>query len=226
MPGPLRQLAWVIRKDLLIEWRGRARLVAVAAFAVMVILLFSFAVGPDGTTLQQHAPGYVWLAVLTASTALLSQSFQVETETGALEGLLLLPVDHRALYYGKALANLALLLGVATLSMAVGFFLFGLSAREDPAWLVLTLILGCASLAAPGTLYAALTARVAAQQLMLPLLLFPLIVPALVASVKATALALQGDPMQQMPDWLTVLACFDLIYWSLPSVLFAKVVEE
>ncbi|MCB9766512.1 MAG: heme exporter protein CcmB [Alphaproteobacteria bacterium] len=225
-PGALAQLAWVLRKDLLIEWRGRARLIAVGAYAVMVILLFSFAVGPDTTTLQAHAAGYVWLAVLSTSTMLLAQSFQVETEAGALEGLLLLPVDHRALFFGKAIANTAVLVAVAAVALPVGFVLFDLTLAESPLWLAVTVILGAAGLAAPGTLYAALTARLAAQQLMLPLLLFPMIVPALLSAVKATSLLLRGDPMGQVSSWLVVLACFNLIYWSLAGALFSRVVEE
>ena len=81
----MRQVLAVLRKDLLIEWRGRARSIAMGAYAFMLVLLFSFAVGPDTATLQQHAAGYVVLALLTASTLTLGQSFQVETESGALE---------------------------------------------------------------------------------------------------------------------------------------------
>lgn len=222
----LRQLAWILRKDLLIEWRGRARGVAVASYAVLLMLLFSFAVGADSKALQLHAAGYLWLALTSASTLLLAQSFQVETEGGALDALLLLPVDHRALYYGKALANVAALLVVAAVSVPVAWVLFDLHIRESGWLLVATVILGAGGLAAPGTLYAALTARIAAQQLMLPLLLFPLIVPTLVASVKATALVFGGDPMGQIPSWLALLLCFNLIFWSLSGLLFAKVVEE
>ncbi|MCK6522345.1 heme exporter protein CcmB [Myxococcota bacterium] len=225
-PGLVRQIVAVIQKDLLVEWRGQARLLAMGTYAVTLLLLFSFAVGPDTKTLQQHAAGYVWLALLSASTMTLTQSFRIETEAGALEALLMLPVDHRAIYFGKALANTALLVALALLITPVAAVLFDLSAAEGLQWLLPPIVLGAAGLAGPGTLYAALTARVAAQQLMLPLLLFPLIVPALVAAVKSTSLVLQGDPMGQMSSWLIVLASFDLIFWSLSGLLFAKVVEE
>jgi heme exporter protein B len=88
-----------------------------------------------------------------------------------------------------------------------------------------TLVLGSMGLAAPGTLYAALTARISGQQLLLPLLLFPLIVPALLAAVKATTLVMTGDPMEQSGSWLVLLACFDALYWSICGVLFGRVVE-
>jgi heme exporter protein B len=88
------------------------------------------------------------------------------------------------------------------------------------------ILLGAAGLAAPGTLYAAMSSRARAKQTLLPLLLFPLVVPVLLSSVKATSLLVLGDPMEQLPSWLTLLACFDAIYWSLCGLLFARVVEE
>ena len=87
------------------------------------------------------------------------------------------------------------------------------------------MILGAAGLSAPGTLYAAMTARMSGKQLLLPLMLFPLVVPVVVSAVKATSLAMLGDPMEQMGSWLTLLACFNLVYWSLCGLLFGKVVE-
>lgn len=216
----------ILRKDLQIEWRGKARALALATFAGILLLLFAFAIGPDTKTLQQHAGGYVWLAVLTASTLSLAQSFRTETEHGALEGLRLLPVDPRALFYGKAAANWLVLVGLAAVIVPLSMVLFDLSIAE-PVWqLVLVLVLGCAGIAAPGTMYSALTARTGAQQLMLPVLLFPLLVPALLASVKALGFVLLGDPMDQVGGWLTLLVCFDLVFWSLGGVLFGYLIEQ
>ncbi len=224
-PGALAQITWILRKDLLVEWRGRTRTMALSTYALTLLLLFSFAVGPNTPLLQQLAAAYLWLAILSASTLLLAQSFQLETESGALEGLLLAPTRPAAIFYGKALANLVLLtaLGAGCLLISVG--LFSLE-PEGSIWVVLgTIALGGAGICAPGTLYAALTARVAAQQLMLPVLLFPLVVPTLLAAVKVTSLQLQGDPMGQTGGWLALLVCFNLVYWSLGGVLFEKVVQ-
>jgi len=219
------QLVGILRKDLLIEWRGRSRLVALGCYALTFLLLFSFAVGPDTSALQKHAAAYLWLAVLCVSTLLLVQSFQVETEQGALEGLLLLPVNPTALFYGKALANTVFISALGLFALPTALVLFDM-APVGPTWmLVLVVLLGAGSFAAPGTLYSALTARLAAQQLMLPVLLFPLVVPAVLAAVKATSLLLEGDPMGQLPIWLAVQVCFDLIYWSLCGLLFSRVVE-
>lgn len=225
-PGVLRQTAEVLRKDLLIEWQGRNRVVALCGYALVLLLLFSFAVGPSSKVLQAHAGGYLWLVLLSISTLTLGSSFRVETEAGALEGLVLAPVDARALFYGKALANTALLVAMAALALPASVVLFDLHPAESLLWLVAAVVLGAGGLAAPGTLYAALTARLGAQQLVLPLLLFPLVVPALVAASKVTGLVLGGDPMRQAGSWLVLLICFNAIFWSLCGVLFGKVVEE
>ena len=214
----------LLRKDLLIEWRGRARAIAMAAFALMLVLLFSFAVGPDTAALQRHAAGYVVLALLTASTLTLNQSFAVETESGALEGLVLLPISPVNLYYGKALANLMVLCGLALVATLSACWLFDIGLPNP--MVVPVMLLTAAGIAAPGTLYAGLTARLQAQQIVMPLLLFPLLVPALLAASKAGSLVLGGDPMGQAGSWMALLAAFDVVYWALCGVLFTKVIDE
>jgi heme exporter protein B len=222
----MNRVLGVLQKDLLVAWRGRARQVGLLAYGIALLLLFSFAVGPDTATLREHAAAYLWLAALSASTLLLAQSMQQETETGALEALLLIPVSPAALFYGKALANLIALLALVVTTLPVAFVLFDLSLAGSPFALAAVLCLGCAGIVAPGTLYAALTARIPAQQVILPVLLFPLAVPPLLGAVKATGLILTGDPMHQLAAWLGLLACFDALYWSLCGVLFARVLEE
>lgn len=215
----------ILRKDLLIEWRARTRALALASFAFMLLLLFSFAVGPDTKVLQQHASAYLWMSILLSSTLLLAASFQQEVEAGALEAVLLAPVEPSSLFYGKALANALQLLLLGGFGLVVSVVMFDAAPRADAGGLAASLFLGAAGLAAPGTLYAAMTARIQARQLLMPLLLFPLIVPALLASVKATSLSLLGDPMDQTASWLALLGSFDLIYWSLCGVLFGKVMD-
>ena len=221
-----RQALRILVKDLQIEWRGKARVVALFAFAGLMILLFSFAIGPDTKTLQRHASGYVWLSILTASTLLLNQSFRTETESDALEGLRLLPVDSRALFYGKACANLLVLIALSALVLPLSAWFMDIGVAEAPWKLVAVIVLGCAGIAGPGTLYSALAARSGASQLMLPVLLFPLLVPALLAAVKALGFVLLGDPMDQIGGWLSLLACFDAVFWALGGVLFGYLVEQ
>ncbi|MBV8516922.1 MAG: heme exporter protein CcmB [Acidobacteria bacterium] len=214
-----------LRKELLLQWRSRAQFLAVFVFGAASLLLFSFAVGPNARALRTFSAGFLWLGLLLSSTLTLAESFHAEMENRALEGLLLLPSDPRALYYGKAIANwLQLtLLGFALVPVMVVLYDAG---TLELARLAVIIALGAAGLSAPGTLYAAMTSQVKAKQTLLPLLLFPLIVPALLASVKATSLAILGDPMAQSRSWMALLAAFDLIYWSLCGLLYGRVVEE
>ena len=214
-----------LRKELLLQWRTRGQLVAVFVFGAAALLLFSFAIGPNVAALRTFSAGFLWLGLLLSSTLTLAESFHAEMENRALEGLLLLPSDPRSLYYAKAIANWLQLtvLGVALVPVMVVLYDAG---TTNLLTLLLVIALGAAGLSAPGTLYAAMTAQLKAKQTLLPLLLFPLIVPALLASVKATSYVILGDPMGQARSWLMLLAAFDLIYWSLCGMLYERVIED
>lgn len=218
-------LAAALRKEMLLQWRSRAQMMAVFVFGAAALLLFSFAVGPVAEALRQFSAGFLWLGLLLSSTLTLAESYHAEMENRALEGLLLLPADARALYYAKALANTAqlFLLGIGLVPVMVVLYDAGTTRILALAGVI---ALGAAGLSAPGTLYAAMTAQVRSKQTLLPLLLFPLVVPALLASVKATSLLILGDPMGQARSWVLLLVAFDAIYWSLCGLLFGRVVEE
>ena len=214
-----------VRKELVLQWRTRAQFISVFIFGATALLLFSFGVGPNSEVLRQFSAGFLWLGLLLSSTLTLAESFHAEMENHALEGLLLLPADPRSLYYGKAIANWIQLslLGSALVPVMVVLYDAGTTRLLS---LLLIIILGAAGLSAPGTLYAAMTAQVRAKQTLLPLLLFPLIVPALLASVKATSLVILGDPMERLRAWLALLGSFDAIYWSLCGLLYPRVIED
>jgi len=218
-------LTAALRKELLLQWRSRGQIMAVFVFGAASLLLFSFAIGPSAEALRTFSGGFLWLGLLLSSTLTLSESFHAEMENRALEGLLLLPSNPRALYYGKAIANWIQLsvLGIALVPVMVVLYDAGTTALLK---LLAIILLGSAGLSAPGTLYAAMTAQVKSKQTLLPLLLFPLIVPALLASVKATSLAILGDPMNQSLSWIGLLCAFDLIYWSLCGLLYVRVIED
>jgi len=221
----VRDLVAALRKELLLQWRTRAQLVAIFVFGASALLLFSFAIGPDSSALRQHAAGFLWLGLLLASTLSLAESFQSEMEQRALEGLLLLPVPAAALFYAKALSNWLqlVLLGVGLLPVMVVLYDAGTMRIFSLGGVI---VLGAAGLAAPGPLPAAMPSQARARQTLLPLLLFPLVVPVLLAAVKATSLLILGDPMGQARAWATLLIAFDALHWSLSGLLFGRVVED
>jgi heme exporter protein B len=214
-----------LRKELLLQWRTRGQFIAVFVFGAAALLLFSFAIGPNAVALRTFSAGFLWLGLLLSSTLTLAESFHAEMENRAMEGLLLLPSDPRALYYAKAIANWLQLALLGVVLVPVMVVLYDAGTTELPK-LLLVILLGTAGLSAPGTLYASMTAQLKAKQTLLPLLLFPLIVPALLASVKATSYVILGDPMNQAGSWLLLLAAFDLIYWALCGMLYERVIED
>ena len=224
--GLLKTTLVLIRKDLLIEWRTRARLNALVFFAMATLLLFSFALGPDTKLLERNAGGYLWLAILFASVLSLGESFRVETENACLDGVRLAPADARAIFLSKALGNALLLLALGVVLVPVMVALYGVRIVTGVGDLASILVLGSLALSAPGTVYAAISSHARARDVLLPLLLFPLVIPALLSAAKGTTLVLQGDPMQQLGSWQGLLLGFNLIYWGVGFVLFPRVIED
>jgi heme exporter protein B len=225
-PGLLASTWVLFWKDLLLEWRSRARVNALVFFSLATLLLFSFALGPDTALLRRNAGGYLWLALLLSSVLALGESFRVERENSSLEGLRLVPVDTRSIFLAKGIANAVLLTALGVLLVPVLVAL--LDVRIVLSWgnLLIIIALGCLAIAAPGTLYGAIASHARARDVLLPLLLFPILIPALVAAAKGTTLIFEGDPMTQFPSWIALLGSFDLLYWALGIVLFPRVIEE
>ena len=223
----LRDIWLVLNKDLLLEWRSRARILSVVLFGIVALALFSFAADANTVVLQTTAAGFLVLALLLSSTLALGESFRMEQEDEAIEGLLLLPMNPVAIFYGKALSNtLFLCLLGPVLAVAAVLFYAVETSFGDLAKLVLLWTLAAAGLSAPGTLYAAMTCRLRSQDVLLPIVHYPLVIPVLMASVKSMDLILNGDPMGQMRPWTMVLVAFATIYWALGGLLFPFAIEE
>lgn len=226
MSGLLGQSLLVLRKDLLIEWRTRARLNALIFFAIATLLLFSFALGPDTVMMRKHAAGYLWLGLLFSSMLSLGESFRIESENLAMDGLKLIPVDPRAIFLGKTMGNTLLLWLLSLVLLPVTIALFDVTVTLGWPTLLGIFLVGSMAISAPGTVYAAIASHARARDVLLPLLLFPILIPALLAVVKATHLVFEGDLMDQLKSWMRLLGCFAIIYWTLGFLLFPKVLED
>jgi len=222
----LRQVWSVMYKDLLVELRTPSRLSGLFFFALALLIMVAFSTGSSSRILQQIAGGTLWLGLLLASTRSLDQSFVLELEHGALEGLVLWPVSPAALYYGKAIANTFILLAVLLALCPLTIAMFNVHLPGNYGLFAGFLLFGSGALAAPGTLYAAITTRARGASVLLPLLLFPLVVPALMAAARGTTLLFEGDPMDQTPMWFSLLVTFNILHWALSGVLFRFVVED
>jgi heme exporter protein B len=201
----------IARKDALAELRGKHAATSTLFFAAIVLLLFGFALGPDSRRLQEAAPGLLWLAIVFAGLLAVGRLHLVETQDAAFEQLALYPIDRRAIYAGKALSGLAAMLVLGIVLLGAVAILYGIDLAGAWPALVATLLLGCIGFAAVGTFYAGVTVRMAAREVMLPLLMLPVIAPLLLAAVKATATALGGDPFGELGAWLQLLAGYDIV---------------
>ncbi|MEM6730063.1 MAG: heme exporter protein CcmB [Myxococcota bacterium] len=224
--GTLSTTFTLIRKDIRLEWKSRARINATIFFSILTLLLFSFAAGPKPKLLAANAPGYLWLALLLSSTLALGESMRVEVDNEAMEGLRLVPVDARAIYLSKALVNALFLCLLCVLVVPLAIALYNVEVKEGVLNLISVMTLGCFAIAAPGTFYAGISSQVRARDVLLPLLLFPILVPSLISSVAATGLVFEGDAMGQLPSWTSLLVAFNVIYWVMCTLLFGRVIEE
>ena len=216
----------VARKDALSELRGRHATVSTLFFAAVVLLLFGFALGPDSARLAAAAPGLLWLAIVFAGLLAVGRLHQLEADDGALEQLAAYPVARRALYAGKALGGLGVMLVLGLVVLGAVGILFAVDVVSAALPLVATLVLGAVGIAAVGTFYAGLTVRLRAREVMRPLLVLPVLAPLLLASVRATAGALAGDPFGEVGAWLQLLVAFDAVMLVAGAATYGFVLED
>jgi heme exporter protein B len=217
-----RAVAW---KDLTTERRSKAGFNAVVALAVTILVMFGFALGPDAEAVRNAAPGAIWLAVLFAGVLAFNRSYQVELDGGALEQLILYPGTRRAIFAGKLMANFAFVALMLTIVTAVGVVLFQVRVPQNWPALIAILFLGAAGLVTLGTFYAAMASRSRAREVLLPLLLFPMLVPVLLAAMEATKALLGGNVMGDAGAWARLLVAFDLIFLVATFLAFESVIE-
>ncbi|NCP86166.1 MAG: cytochrome C biogenesis protein [Anaerolineae bacterium CG_4_9_14_3_um_filter_57_17] len=218
-------VAW---KDLAAELRSRELLSAMLVFALLVILIFNFSLELDKEARENVTAGVLWTTFAFAGTLGLNRSMAVEKDRGCLDGLLLAPVDRSAIYFGKAISNLAFMLLVEIIVLPVYSILYtSVSTMRlfTPAFLGVTL-LGSIGYVAVGTLLASMAVQSRTRDVMLPILLFPVIVPVLVASVQASRAILQALEMSEVMAWVNLLIVYDVIFIALAFMVFDYVVEE
>jgi heme exporter protein B len=219
----LRALMW---KEALVETRERETVLAGAVFALLVLVIFNFAFDLRVESVAAVAPGVLWVTVTFAGVLSLGRAFTRERDRRTLEGLLLAPVDRSALYLAKVVANIVSMLVVQVVAVPAFIALFNV--RVDLPLLVLALVLGTIGLAGVGTLFAAMAAHSRAREVLLPLLLFPIQVPVILATVKSTGAAIHvvGLEPPDVGNWLGLLVAFDALYLGLSVVLFDFAIDE
>lgn len=211
-------------KDMLTEFRTREIIISVLVFALLVLVIFSFAFGTGADVKEMTAPGILWVALTFGGVIGLTRTFAVEKENSRLEGLMLCPVDRAVIYWGKLAGSFTFMLAVAVVVTPIFLALFNLPIFLPR--LALVIVLALIGFASVGTLFSALAVNTRARDIMLPILFLPVVVPVIVSAVKATAPVLAGAPWGDMLTWLQILVAFDIIYLVAATLVFEFVVEE
>lgn len=221
----LRRVRAIIWKDLTTERRSKAGFNAVAFLGVLILLLFGFALGPDAEALRDAAAGALWLAILFSGVLAFNRSYQLELDGAALEPLLLYPAPRWTIFAGKFAANLLFVLVMEAIVVPVAIILFQVKSVAGWAPAAGVMVLGSIGFVALGTFYASMASRSRAREVLLPLLLFPMLVPVLLASTEASSSLLAGNPMRDAGAWVQLLIAFDVIFVVASFLAFDHVIE-
>ena len=220
-----RRVRAIARKDLTTELRAKAGFNSVASLGITTLILLGLALGPDAQALRNAAVGAVWLATFFSGVLAFNRSYQVELESGALEALLQYPGPRWTIFAGKLLGNLLFVTLMVAIVVVVGVVLFGVDIPSTWPSLLLVFGLGIIGMVTLGTFYAAMASRSRAREVLLPLLLFPMLVPVLLAATTASKALLGADLMHEAGAWIRLLIAYDVIFLVATLIAFEHVIE-
>ena len=223
--GYARKVAAIIGKDITTELRTKEMISAMFVFSLLIIFIFNFAFDLRAENVQTLAPGVLWVAIAFAGMLGLSRSFILERDRGVLDGLLLAPVDRSAIYLGKMIGNVLFISLVEIVILPFFIILFNQPSGTLPL-LAGVVLLGSLAFASVGTLFSAMAVHTRAREVLLPIMLFPVIIPAMLAAVRLTSAILDNVPFDEVSQWLALLVAFDVIFIAASFMLFEFVVEE
>jgi len=222
----LRQMGALIWKDVVVELRTRERIVAMGGFTILVGILFNYAIDPTVVEPQAIGSGLIWMTIVFGGMLGLGRTFHLEEEEGAFQGILLSPIPRDALYLGKVVANFILLTAVTILVFGVFALFFGLQFGGHPLALAGVVLLGILGFVAIGTLFSAISAGTSMGDTLLPILVFPVLIPVVIYGVTATSRLFQGLPVSEVEGNIRMMGAFAVVALAAGAGLFRYVVEE
>jgi heme exporter protein B len=219
-----RQVFVIMAKDLRAELRTKEAINASLSFALVVLLLFSFAFDPDEETIRAISGGLLWIVFAFAGTLLLNRSFARELNNDCLDALISAPIPGSALFLGKAFANFVLVMAVELVALPMFGIFYNVHWSSQFWQLMLVIVLTTWGMTVTGTIFSALTVNIRLREVMLPILNFPILIPALLGAMRLTSDLVAGKPITADNDaWLKMLAGFDVMYTSV-SVFLVEIV--
>ena len=217
----------ILRKDLTVEVRSREIAYTTLFFAVSCVLVFAFALVKEGKPPEDGAAGILWIAIAFAGTLALGRGFERERQAETLRALLLAPAPRPAVYVGKLLGIVALLIGAEVVLVPLVALLYQAPLLKYPGWLALILLTGTLGFCAVGTLFAAMLVRARSRDVLLPILLYPVTIPVIIAGVRGTAALLESPADLPIANlWIAMLAFFDVVFLTLSLWMFEPLMTE
>jgi heme exporter protein B len=222
----LQQVLALLAKDLKTEWRTREIFTSMFVFAVLVVVVFNFAIGADTELIRQVASGVVWVALSFATVLGLQRAAQMESEEDSLQGVLLALHDCSALFVAKMLAQMLYLLVVVICTLPLCGIWFRIDFLACVGELCIIFALGILGLSIVGTLFAMISLHTRAREVMLPMLFLPVSIPITIAAVYATAQLIDGKSLRDISDYLILMGVFDVAFFALTLIIFDYIVED
>jgi len=214
----------IVRKDLQAELRSRELVTSMGLFALLAILIFSFALELDRVAREEAIAGVLWVTVVFASILGLNRSMAMERDQGNLEAMLMAPIDRAAIFFGKLVGNLVFSLVVGLLLIPLMTVLYNRNLVQP--WLIAILLLGTFGFSIVGTLLATMTAQTRARESLLPIVMLPVALPVILPAVRASTAILTNSPQADWIAWPQILVVVDIIYLVMCFLLFEYVIEE
>jgi heme exporter protein B len=222
----LRKIWAIFRKDLLIELRTKDSLNAMLFFGIVVLVIFNFALESLRGSVRSAVPGILWVAFAFSGTLGLNRMFAAEKENSCLQALLMLPVDRGVVYLGKMLAAAVFMLITEAVIFAFGMVFFNLTVWREIPYLILVFLIGTLGFTAIGALLSAVSVNTKMREVLLPLILFPVVLPIIINAVEATSIILNAADYGGLKLPVTIMAVFTIVFGTLSYLLFEYVLEE
>ncbi|MBI3584803.1 MAG: heme exporter protein CcmB [Nitrospinae bacterium] len=221
-----RKVWAIVWKDIRAEIRTKEIFSSMFIFSLLVLVIFNFSIDLLEVNPLDIAQGVLWIAFTFSGILGLNRSFLFEKENDCLQGLMLTPIDRSAIYFGKMLGNLIFMLIMEAIAVPIFVVLFNIGIYDKIISLAIVIILGTLGFVTVGTLFSAMSVNIKAREVMLPILLFPIVVPVIIASVKSTGAILTGKPFDDIISWLKLIAVFDVVFLVVSFLSFEYIIEE
>lgn len=220
-----KQIKALVWKDIASELRTKEMVSGMLIFSFLVIVIFSFAFDPTKETTKAVFPGVIWVGFSFAAILGLNRSFVAERTNDSLMGLMLAPADRSVIYFAKVISNFLFVTVMELVSLPIFFILFDYRMSGSILFLLLVIMLSTFGFIAVGTLLAALSANTRTSEILLPIILFPIVIPIIIMAVESTSLILGSPGIIGLKSWLSLIIAYDLIFLVVPFVLFDYVLE-